>query len=89
MVYRLVYTNSAQRNLKNLPQKKVRRVLKKLSEYIHSPHPLKLARKLKGLKHTHYRYRIGDYRVIFRIDSKTKKLVILIVLKIAHRKDVY
>ncbi len=89
MVYRLVYSNVAQRNLENLSKKEAVRIFKKLSVFIHSPHPLKFARKLKGLKIPHYRYRIGDYRAIFRLNPQTKQLVILVVLKIVHRKDAY
>ena len=31
-----------------------------------------------------YRFRIGDYRAIFRIDSEINALVLLVVIKIAH-----
>ena len=89
MVYKLVYTSSAQRDLSNLSKKESKRILQKLSEYINHSAPLKFAKKLKGLKNTHYRYRVGSYRVIFRLDSKTRRLVLLVIIKIAHRKYVY
>ena len=41
---------------------------------------------LKGTMAGHYRYRVGDYRVIYRIDE-TKSEVF--VLKIAHRSAAY
>jgi mRNA interferase RelE/StbE len=34
----------------------------------------------------HYRYRVGDYRVIFRIDEKQQ---LVAVSKIAHRSAAY
>lgn len=89
MVYRLAYSVIAQRHLRNLPKKEAVKILKKLSSYAHNPHPLRPAKKLKGLKEAHYRYRIGDYRAIFRVDPKTKRLVLLVILKIVHRKDAY
>lgn len=42
-------------------------------------------RKLKGTEHT-WRIRIGDYRVIY--DVYDDELVVL-VLRVAHRKDAY
>ncbi len=47
------------------------------------------AKKLKGFKIATYRFRVGVYRVIFRKDQKTKRLVILTVLRVAHRREVY
>lgn len=41
-----------------------------------------LVGKLRG----HYRYRVGDYRVIYRIDESAHKVF---VLKIAHRSKAY
>jgi mRNA interferase RelE/StbE len=41
-----------------------------------------LTGKLRG----HYRYRVGDSRVIYRIDDSEQKMF---VLKIAHRSDAY
>ncbi len=42
----------------------------------------RLAGKLSG----HYRYRVGDYRVIYRIDERQE---IVFVLRIAHRRQAY
>jgi mRNA interferase RelE/StbE len=41
---------------------------------------------LKGNLAGYYRYRIGDYRVVYSVDDQ-KRLVM--VVAIAHRKDVY
>ncbi|MEK7102456.1 MAG: type II toxin-antitoxin system RelE/ParE family toxin [Patescibacteria group bacterium] len=35
-----------------------------------------------------YRFRIGDYRVVFTA-NKEGNLVILLILRIAHRREVY
>ena len=55
--------------------------LRKLQKYPHS----RQAKKLSGLDEL-YRIRVGDYRIVYTI--REKKLLIL-VLRIAHRKDVY
>ncbi len=49
-----------------------------LKEPLKYGHPLK--RSLKGYR----KLRVGDYRIVFRVDKNA-----VIVLKIGHRKDVY
>jgi mRNA interferase RelE/StbE len=48
----------------------------------HHPNVKPLSGNLAGL----YRYRVGDYRVIYRIDEQQR--VVLVVI-IAHRSEVY
>ena len=43
-------------------------------------------KKLKGSLDSFYRYRIGDYRLFYKIDSDQ---VIVFILTIKHRKDAY
>lgn len=89
MDYKVVYTKIAQKDLSNLGNKLVQRILKKVHEYSGLDEPLAKAKRLKGFEIDTYRFRVGDYRVIFRLDPKSQKLVILVVLKVAHRKEVY
>lgn len=62
-------------------QKKLVAVLRKLAE---NPYPPS-AKKLKGLNEL-YRVRVGNYRIVYHVQNK--RLVVL-VLRIAHRKDIY
>jgi len=41
---------------------------------------------LKGQLKGYYRYRIGDYHIIYEIDNQT---IQVIIIKIAHRKNIY
>ena len=43
-------------------------------------------KRLTGKLSRHYRYRVGDYRVIYRIDDRQHSVV---VVKIAHRSEAY
>ena len=43
-------------------------------------------KRLSGKFAGHLRYRIGDWRVIYRIDDQANRVL---VLAIAHRRDVY
>jgi mRNA interferase RelE/StbE len=48
--------------------------------------PRKLGKPLKGDKGDLWRYRIGDYRAICKIEAE--RLVVL-VLEVGHRREVY
>lgn len=43
-------------------------------------------KKLSGIKENIYRLRSGNYRIIFKKDNKN---LIIIIIRIGHRKDVY
>jgi mRNA interferase RelE/StbE len=53
---------------------------------ISSDNPYMLAKSLTGDKGGLWRYRVGDYRIICDINSDT---ITILVLAIAHRRDVY
>jgi len=42
-----------------------------------------------GFETDTYRFRVGDYRVVFRLDPQNQQLVVLVVLRVRHRKEVY
>lgn len=58
-------------------------IKEKLQFFASSENPLFHAKKLKGPKDK-YRFRAGDYRIIFRL---TENQIILLTAK--HRKEVY
>ncbi|RLG28951.1 type II toxin-antitoxin system RelE/ParE family toxin [Methanosarcinales archaeon] len=58
------------------------RIATKLKEY--AKDPIKYSRKLTHSKIGGYRFRIGDYRVVFDIDDNN-----VVILKIGHRKSIY
>ncbi len=63
--------------------KKIARCLQQLEQTPRS-HPN--IKALKGDYTGYYRYRIGDYRIIYSIDDE---LVQVLVVAIAHRSEVY
>jgi mRNA interferase RelE/StbE len=89
MVYKLVYTKIAEKDLARIDKSQAVKILRKVDEYMAMKNPLVKAKKLKGFEMDTYRFRVGDFRVIFRLDKDTGNLVVLVVLKIAHRKEVY
>jgi mRNA interferase RelE/StbE len=42
----------------------------------------RLSGKLAGL----LRYRVGDWRVVYRVDDKTSRVLVLVI---AHRREIY
>lgn len=88
MKYKLFYTAKAKKDLSNFDLKIATKILDKIDFYIKTDDPIKHSKKLVGFKNGVYRFRIGDYRAIFDVDSKGK-ITILIILRIKHRKEVY
>lgn len=84
MTYKIVTSPVAQKSLKSLPQNMKKRIDAKISALAKNPRPPD-AKVLQG-KHGLLRVRVGDYRIIYRVEDD--RLIILIV-KIGHRKDVY
>lgn len=50
-----------------------------------NPIALPNAKKLQGLKN-HYRWRVGDYRIIGVVENK---ILTIEIIKIAHRQEAY
>ena len=88
MMYEPVYTKKAVSDLASLNKSDAKRILGKISYFCGQKEPLKYAKKLKDPKFGTYRFRIGDYRAVFDVDSKGQ-VQILLILTIKHRKDIY
>jgi mRNA interferase RelE/StbE len=81
-MFKFVFTQRALRDLETIDTGTQRRIALKLREY--AGEPLRNARKLIHPKIGMYRFRIGDYRVIFDVDDGT-----IVVLRIGHRSTIY
>jgi len=56
----------------------------KLEFYMSCKNPLDFAEHLANFKLGEYRFRVGDYRVVFDVKNN-----VAMILKIGHRKDIY
>lgn len=83
MAYKIFLKRSAEKELNNLPEKLHDRIVKRLYSLQVTPRPNN-AKKLRGREG--YRIRVGDYRVLYVVDEKQKRIE---VYSVAHRKDVY
>jgi mRNA interferase RelE/StbE len=78
------FTKNAVKNLRSLEIDIQERILEKLDFYITSNDPLGFARPLRDYRFGHYRFRIGEYRVIFDFRDSS-----IVILAIGNRRDVY
>lgn len=79
---RVRFTETADDQLDRLPHRLQIRIVEKLELYSLQPDPLKFAEPLTGSNE--YRFRIGDYRVIFKVLHDT-----LWVTAIKRRDEAY
>ena len=82
MSYDLVYTQRSIRDIEKLDPKIKKRIGKVLLRY--KEEPLRYAEKLSDSKLGTYRFRIGDYRIIFDIEDNE-----IVVLRVGNRKEIY
>jgi len=75
---------SARKELENLSDRLIARLLPKIEGLAANPRPSG-CKKLRGYKDL-WRIRIGDYRIVYIVDDDHKMLS---VTRIVHRKDVY
>ncbi|MBI4676777.1 MAG: type II toxin-antitoxin system RelE/ParE family toxin [Elusimicrobia bacterium] len=83
MTYRVLYTQEAADRIGNLDKavkERIRKAILRLSE-----HP-ELGKRLTGLLSDRWSYRVGDWRILYKI-RKTE--LIVLVLTVGHRSRIY
>jgi len=73
------------KTLKDVDKKSAKGLIERVKNYLPED-PLSLGKPLKGIFKGLYRYRFGDYRVIYSIDKKENSIFIL---RIGKRKNIY
>lgn len=81
---RVVFTQLAFRQFQKLSWTTQKQIDQKLVFYLAQQNPLHFADKLKDSRLGSFRFRVGDYRMLFDIQDDT-----IIILKVGHRRDVY
>jgi mRNA interferase RelE/StbE len=84
MTYQIEFTKQAAKQFKALPILEQQRISPKIDALEIEPRVVG-AIKLTGTEDL-YRIRVGDYRIIYSIEDD---LLLILVVKIAHRRDVY
>ena len=78
------WKRSAERDLRGIDPQQVPRIIKAVEPLADNPFPPQ-HRKLIGSERD-YRIRVGDYRVVYQVDTKAK---VVTVCHVRHRKDAY
>jgi mRNA interferase RelE/StbE len=81
--YKLVFRKSVSKDFRAIPNKDVSRILQRIEELQENPRPIG-SEKLSGQER--YRIRQGVYRIIYEVADE---LLIVTVVKVGHRKQVY
>lgn len=81
--YSLTFKKSVAKDLRNIPNKEVERILKCIDLLRENPRADGCI-KLSGQER--YRVRQGVYRIVYEIQESE---LIILVVKVAHRSDVY
>jgi mRNA interferase RelE/StbE len=75
---------SFEHDLGKIDRQFIPRIIEAIESLSENPFPVQ-SRKLKGSESS-YRLRVGDYRVIYHVDTENK---VVTVYNARHRKDVY
>jgi mRNA interferase RelE/StbE len=78
------WKGSSEHDLRRIDRQYIPRILDVIESLAENPFPVQ-SKKLRGSEASH-RIRVGDYRVIYQIDTKQKTITIY---HVRHRKDVY
>ncbi|MDI6791605.1 MAG: type II toxin-antitoxin system RelE/ParE family toxin [bacterium] len=81
-MYRIRYEARVRKELDSIPDRDYQRIEEAIAT-------LKVEPRLFGIKKigpADWRIRIGNYRVLYEIDDKTK---VVTIYRVKHRKDVY
>ncbi len=81
--YRVVVSRSAERELRQIPKRDLRRIARKIEALAQDRTPSGSI-KLEGERR--YRLRQGDWRIIYEIDHASRTVDIV---KVGHRSEVY
>ena len=84
MIYKIVFKKSAEKELQTLSHDVIAKMRKAILSLERNPFP-NGSKKLKGRKDD-YRIRVGNYRIVYQVK---KEVLIVYVIKIGHRKDIY
>ncbi len=83
---KIIYSEDAKKQLKKLEKTVQIRIKKYLREVEELDNPRGRGKGLAGDLSGYWRYRVGDYRIICKIEDDK---LIIIVFDIGHRKNIY
>ncbi|MDK2916943.1 MAG: hypothetical protein PWR25_1500 [Euryarchaeota archaeon] len=87
MIWRLLITAGAERDLDNIPEFDRKRIKDELCALADEPNPKSYVKKIKGHSRSPlYSFRVGQYRAILTIEGNT---MIITLIEVGNRIKVY
>lgn len=85
-MYRVRLTKGAAKFYRSADASLAKRLARAFESLEQNPRQHPNIKALKGELAGRYRYRVGDYRVVYRIDEDAAEVIILLI---KHRREVY
>lgn len=87
MRYKVLYTKTAMKQLKKMDKTIASFIISYIEEkLVDCSDPRIFGKSLHGNLRDKWRYRVGDYRILAKIDDGN---IIITVVEIGHRKEIY
>ena len=87
MKYKVIFSSKAEKQLLKFDQYTQRRIYKWIKENLEDcENPRMYGKALVNDELGQWRYRVGDYRILAKIDDSA---ITILVMRIAHRREVY
>jgi mRNA interferase RelE/StbE len=81
--YKVEVKKSAEKELREIPKIELLKILEKIKSLSDDPHP---TGSIKLTNQEKYRLRIGNYRVLYKIEEN---ILTVFIVKVGHRKNIY
>ncbi|MBU4273553.1 MAG: type II toxin-antitoxin system RelE/ParE family toxin [Planctomycetes bacterium] len=85
-MYEIVFTEEALRAYRKADSPLARKLNRCFDNLAEDPRSHPNIKRLTGTLRGRFRYRVGDWRVVYRVDDKVRRITILVI---AHRSGVY
>ena len=85
-MYEIWLTRDAQEFYQAADDPLARKLNRCFDQLRRDPHRHPNIKRLKGLLAGHWRYRVGDWRVVYRVDEDKQAVTVILIV---HRSEVY
>jgi mRNA interferase RelE/StbE len=85
-MYEIRLTRDAQKFYQAADDPLARKLNRCFDQLQRDPYQHPNSRRLKGLLAGYWRYRVGDWRVVYRVDEDKQAVTVILI---AHRSEVY
>jgi mRNA interferase RelE/StbE len=86
VTYRVALSPAAAKHYRKRLPEVAARIRRGIDEIQHAPFDGPQIKRLRGQLRIYYRYRVGDYRIVYTVDRTTHRIY---VDYIQHRRDIY